>query len=264
MFAVVVAGLAGALLVGPVLDHAVLRWTGWRVTLPLLFGWVPSRAALGRSRPRCRRCGAGLSPNGLPVLPWLASAGRCRSCREPIARWALAVEVATGVLFALGAWRIDRWWELAPVLVLFAGLVAISAVDLAHSRIPTRFVYMTGLGVAVAALPRVIEVPDALTGAAVGGALCLGLLGTMHLVSPRMLGFGDVRLGTLIGLVVGWRAWTEAEPVLDPVARVVQVVFVAGLAGTLVGVGLLLLRRSNQAYPFGPCLALGGVVALLV
>ena len=260
---IVAAGLAGTFVVGPFLSHAALRWMGWRVALPLLFGWVPPPASLGRSRVLCRRCSAPLAPGGLPAWPWLAPGGRCRACREPLARWPLLVELATGALFALAAWQVDGWRLLVPTLVLFGGLVLVSTVDLLCSRIPTRFVYLTGVAVAVAALPRLVEVPDSLTGAAVGGGLCLGALGAMHLASPAMLGFGDVRLGTLIGLVVGWSGWTAAEPVLDPVTRVVQAVFVAGIVGSLLGFVLLAVRRANQAYPFGPCLAVGAVAALL-
>lgn len=260
---VVVAGLLGTLVVGPFLSHAVLRWMGWRITLPLLFGRVPPLASLGHPRAACRRCGAELAVGGLRVWPWLARRGRCGRCREPLTRWPLLVELATGLLFGLAAWQVDDARRLAPTLVLFAGLVAVSAVDLLCSRIPTRFVYLTGAAVAVAAVPRLVEAPDSLTGAAVGGALCLGALGALHLASPSMLGFGDVRLGTLIGLVVGWAGWTAAEPVLDPLARVVQAVFVAGIVGSLLGLVLLAVRRANVAYPFGPCLALGAVATLL-
>ncbi len=312
---IVVAGLAGTFVVGPFVNHATLRWMGWRVTLPLLFGWVPPLASLGHASVTCRRCATPLSPRlprlggppildpaqqvgedvgvgrggldtapspghqwssrhpergvavgrdrRLPAWPWLLSRGRCRTCREPLQRWPLLVELATGALFALAAWQVDGWRLLAPTLVLFTGLVAVSTVDLLCSRIPTRFVYLTGGAVAVAALPRLSTAPDSLTGAAVGGALCLGALGAMHLVSPAMLGFGDVRLGTLIGLVVGWAGWTAAEPVLDPIARVVQAVFVAGIVGSLLGFALLAVRRANHAYPFGPCLALGAIATLL-
>jgi len=110
----------------------------------------------------------------------------------------------------------------------------------------------------------VIDVPDTLTGAAVGGGLGLASLGAMHLAAPHMLGFGDVRLGALIGVAVGWIGWTEAEPVLDPLSRVVQALFLAGVVGSLLGVALLAVRRRNQTYPFGPCLALGAIIAVLL
>lgn len=261
---VVVAALVGAFIVGPFLSDAVLRWVGWRVVLPLLFGRVPRRGELGHARPSCRRCGSGLSPWGLPALPWLVVLGRCRGCREPIGRWALAVEVSTGVVFGVVTWQLGWSRDLGPALVLCAGLVAISAVDLAYSRIPTRFVYLTALGVAVAGIPKLIAEPDSIVGAAVGGGLCLVLLGTMHLASPQMLGFGDVRLATLIGAVVGWLAWSSDEPVLSPMGHVVSAMILAGLVGTAAGLVLLAVRRRNVAYPFGPCLAAGAVVVLLL
>lgn len=257
------AVLLGGFVVGPFLAHAVLRWVGWRVYLPFLFGRVPGRRELGRSRPACRRCGSALTPLGLPVLPWLAVLGRCRSCREPIAWWVGAVEIATAVSFGLLAWGIGRSTRLLPALALAAGLVAISAVDLVCSRIPSRFVYLTALAVAVTGSIWWVARPESAVGALVGGGLCLLLLGAMHLSSPQMLGFGDVRLGTLIGAVVGWLGWTADEPLLDPLRYVVSAMIFAGLLGSLAGLVLLAVRRRNVAYPFGPFLALGAMVVLL-
>jgi len=260
----VVAAVAGAVLVGPFLSYAVLRWVGWRVALPLVLDWVPARAQVGRPSARCRSCGHQLSPAAVPALPWLLRMGRCRSCRTGIGRWALGIEIATGVVFGLIVWQLDDWKAELPALALGAGLVAISAVDLGFSRIPSRFVYLTALAVAITGVPLFVDEPRAVVGAAVGGGACLALLGSMHLISPRMLGFGDVRLGTLIGAVVGWLGWTETEPILDPLSFVITALFVAGLVGSLAGFALLAIRRRSVAYPFGPCLALGGIIALLL
>jgi leader peptidase (prepilin peptidase)/N-methyltransferase len=262
--------VVGGLAVGPLLAHAVLRWIGWRVVLPQLSGTVAPRAELGRPRARCAACGAVLAR---PVLPlpthgWLALGGRCPepACRRPVARWVLAVELATAVLWGLAGLRIGWSIDLLPVLVLFAGLVAASAVDLTCWRIPSRFVYLTGAGVVVTMVVAALVDghPAALGGAALGAGLYLLFLGSMWLISPRLLGFGDVRLGVLIGLVVGWVGWSEAEPVLDPLGAVVQALLAAGVLGSLVGLVLLVVRRRNQPFPFGPWLSLGGVLAILL
>jgi leader peptidase (prepilin peptidase)/N-methyltransferase len=200
------------------------------------------------------------------VLPSILRLGRCGRCGTGIGRWALAIEVATGVVFGLLAWQLhDRAaTALPPALAFGAGAVAISAVDLGFSRIPTRFVYLTALAVALAGVPLLVDEPRAALGAAVGGGACLVLLGTVHLISPRMLGFGDVRLGALMGAVVGGLGWTSTEPILDPLSFVVTALFVAGVVGSLAGFALLAVRRRSIAYPFGPCLAIGGIVALLL
>jgi leader peptidase (prepilin peptidase)/N-methyltransferase len=258
-------GALGALVVGPALNHAIARWVGWRVVVPVLLGRVPDADELGHPRPHCPDCGHGLSPAGLPALPWLASRGACPSCGAGRPRWCLVVELATGLLFGLAAARTGWSLTLLPLLALFAGLVAMSAVDLWCLRIPTRFAYATGAAVLVALGVATLGDADAeaLGGAAIGAGAFGGSLLVLFVISPRMLGFGDVRLATVSGLVLGWLAWTPEHPVLDPVAAVVDAGLVAGLAGSVGGIALLVLRRRSAPFAFGPALALGAVVIAL-
>jgi prepilin signal peptidase PulO-like enzyme (type II secretory pathway) len=112
----------------------------------------------------------------------------------------LGVEVATGSAFGVAALRFGWSPTLVPVLVLAAGLVAASTVDLACSRIPTRFVHLTGAGL-VASISLVTLVdgePSRLVGAGVGAATALGLLGAFYL-AVQMLGGGGVGSRPLCG-----------------------------------------------------------------
>jgi leader peptidase (prepilin peptidase)/N-methyltransferase len=259
------AGALGALIVGPFLSYAVLQWIGRRGVLPLLLGWEPDRAELGGPHPACRTCGESLTRRRLPVLPWLAVGGRCRSCREGVGRWVLGVEAVTGVAFGVGVARVGWSAELMPMMVLIAGLVAASAVDLRCSRIPTQFVYLTDVGVAVAIGIAVLVDggPSSLVGAVVGGAVYLGVLGAMWLVAGGGMGFGDVRLGMPIGLVAGWVGWESDHPVAGPLGGALLGLLVASLVAGLIGLVLLVVRRRSRPYPFGPWLSLGGLVAIL-
>src|SRR5688572_8448157 len=123
---VVAATGAGWLVVGPLLNHAIFRWIGWRVVLPLLLGRVPEQRELGRPRASCPRCGDPADILGLPVLPFAAAAGRCGSCGAGRYRWTAAVEAATGLAFGAAAATWGLSWTLLPVLVLIAGAVAMS------------------------------------------------------------------------------------------------------------------------------------------
>jgi leader peptidase (prepilin peptidase)/N-methyltransferase len=261
--------LVGGGLVGPYVNHAVLRWIGWRVVLPQLAGVVAPRSALGRPRVVCASCQAPLARPRLPVptFSWLGLGGRCARCRTPIAgRWPLAVELVVGLLWGLTGLAVGWSAALAPVLLFLTGLVAASSVDLACGRIPTRFVYLTGVpvGAAMVVVSLVDGEPRSLLGGLVGAGVVFVTLGTTWLVSPRALGFGDVRLGTLIGLVVGWVGWTADDPVLDPLTWVVRAMLAAGVLGSLAGGVLLAVRRRNQSYPFGPWLSVGGALAVLL
>ncbi|MBN2621906.1 MAG: prepilin peptidase [Acidimicrobiales bacterium] len=255
----------GVAVVGPLLNHAVLRWVGWRVVLPAWLGRVPAARELGRPRAACTRCGIVLAPGRAPALPALVAGGRCRGCRAPLRRRYLALELVTGVCFGVTAAVVGWSVSLLPLLALVAGLVAMCAVDLAVMRIPTRFVYATGASVAAGfVLAAAVDGPARrLAGAVVGAAAYGGMMLALHLVSPRALGFGDVRLATLVGAAVGWCAWRLDHPVLAPVEGSLRAGLLAGLLGSVAGLALVAVRGRDRPFPFGPALAVGGAVVAL-
>jgi leader peptidase (prepilin peptidase) / N-methyltransferase len=259
------AALLGAVVVGPLVAHAVSWWIGWRAVVPPLLGRVPDRDELGRPRAACARCGAAQAPAGLPVRPGLALALRCPGCRAPLPSWLPAVELVTAALFGLAAAFAGPELVLVPVLVLIAGLVAMSAVDLAVMRIPSRFVYLTAaaVGAGLVVVSLVDDTPRRLWAALLGAAVYGGMLLVLHLVSPRMLGFGDVRLATLVGMTVGWAGWEPVHPVLAPVQAVLNAALLAAVGGAVVGVVLLVVRGRDKPFPFGPAVAAAGLVVLL-
>jgi leader peptidase (prepilin peptidase) / N-methyltransferase len=258
----------GVGIVGPALNHAILRWVGWRVVMPQLLRRVPAAGELGRSVARCGSCGHSLAPQlAPPAIPWALAAGRCAICGAARPWWCAGVEAATGLTFGLAAARAGWSATLLPVLSLFAGLVAMSTVDIWAMRIPTRFAHITALTVGLTMLMATAVdgdiATDTLRGALVGAAVLGGGLLVLHLVSPRMLGFGDVRLAMVAGLVVGWLAWTPQHPVLGPVQDALDAALLGGFVGALVGMVLLVMRRRNDPFPFGPSLALGAAVVIL-
>jgi leader peptidase (prepilin peptidase)/N-methyltransferase len=262
---VVGAALVGAVVVGPVLNHAITWWLGWRVVLPLLLGRVPAAGELGRSRTRCAQCGAALAPAGLPARPAVALAGLCPRCHTRLPAWLAAVELVTAALFGLAAAVVGPAVALVPVLALVAGGVAMSAVDLAVMRIPTRFAYVTaGLVTLGLVLATAVDGPARrLWGAVVGAAVLGGLMLVLHLISPRMLGFGDVRLATVVGLAAGWFGWRSDLPVFGPVQAVLNAGLVAALVGAVAGLVLLVARGRDRPFPFGPAIAAAGLLVVL-
>jgi leader peptidase (prepilin peptidase)/N-methyltransferase len=76
----------------------------------------------------------------------------------------------------------------------------------------------------------------------------------MNFASPRVLGFGDVRLAPLLGLALGWLGWRY----------VVLGFFSANLIGAAIGVALIATKRMNrdQPVPYGVFLAAGTALAI--
>ncbi|MEY2419772.1 MAG: leader peptidase (prepilin peptidase) / N-methyltransferase, partial [Actinomycetota bacterium] len=111
---------------------------------------------------------------------------------------------------------------------------------------------------AIAALLVIAAVVDGDAVALKRAALCglggFGALLVLHIISPNGMGFGDVRLAGLIGLDLGWLG----------VEQVVVGVFAGFVFAATVGIALLATRRrkTKDAVPFGPFLALGTLFIL--
>lgn len=202
-------------------------------------------------------------PLGVPLQPWVLRGGRAGGEPLPV-RW-LLVELATALVFGiLGAVHGDRLTVL-PLLVLGAALVAVSVVDLQLMRIPDRITF-PALALAV---PTVLvvsvhyDVTDAFRGALIGAAAYFVLLFVPHLVYPRGMGFGDVKLALLMGLFLGWVGWRSDQPVAGPLQMVLYGLMLGCVLGVVFGVVSQLVTRRRGEFPFGPALALA-CLALVV
>lgn len=241
---VLVIAVVYGLLVGSFLNVAIHR--------------VPAGASVLRPRSACPTCRTPIAGrDNVPVLSWVALRARCRTCAEPIpARYPL-VELLTGASFGTMALRFGLSWELPAFCAFVAGLIAVSAVDLDCRRIPTRMLQAT----AAVGLPWLVVAaavdgdPWPLIRAGAGAAGSYGALFLVHVVNPRGLGFGDVRLAGLMGAFLGWLG--PLHPGLG--------LLLGFLYGSVVGVGVLVAGRGGRrtAIPFGPFLAAGAVTAVL-
>jgi leader peptidase (prepilin peptidase)/N-methyltransferase len=227
--------------------------------LNLLIDLVPQKRRLTPLRAACGACVDGTDrPRRLPLTPWLLRAGRCPSCSEPVPSRYATVEVATAALFAAAVLRFGADTALPAYLVFFASLLAISVIDFEHKIIPNRIVYPTiFVCLPLLALAALVDGDAPRLGRAViGGAAAWTLLLLVHLVSPAGMGFGDVRLSFVLGLMLGWLS----------LGHVVAGLFLGFVLGAVVGLGLVIVagRSRKDAVPFGPFLAGGAALAVLV
>ena len=220
---------------------------------------VPRRESVVSPPSHCPGCDAEIAPyDNIPVLSWFILHGRCRRCGVHISVRYPLVEAGTGLLWALLAWRFAESWALPAYLVLAAGLVALSLIDLDTFLLPNRIVYP--LTVAVVALFGVAALAGddgaAFWRALIGGLCAFAVFLLLHLISPRGMGFGDVKLSFVLGVSLGWVSG----------ALVFLGIFLAFLVGSVVSVLLIATKRRTRKdhVPFGPFLATGTLVALLV
>ena len=212
---------------------------------------LPRGESLVSPRSRCPSCGVELGArDNVPLLSWLALRGRCRRCGASISPRYPLIELLTALVFAAIALVKGVDAELFLELPFAAMLIAVGAIDLEHRIVPNRIVVPAAVyALLVGALVRTGDLPElAIAGAAAFGALLLAAL-----AHPAGMGMGDVKLAGVMGLFLG--------------RAVVPALFVAFLAGTIVG--LVLIAREGRAgrkrgVPFAPFLALGGLVGILV
>jgi leader peptidase (prepilin peptidase)/N-methyltransferase len=168
------------------------------------------------------------------------------------------VAVANAALFGAMAARFDDSWTLVAYLVLTAALVALAVIDLQTYLLPNRIVYP--LTAAMLVLLPLGLLADGDLGA-YGRGLLAGVIAfvaffVVHLISPRGMGFGDVKLSFTLGLALGCVGWGE----------MILGLFLGFAYGAVVGLALIVVTRRGrkQAVPFGPFLAAGAITALLV
>ncbi len=212
---------------------------------------LPRGESIVGPRSRCPSCGAQIAAyDNVPVLSWLALRGRARCCGAAISPRYPLTELGLGALYA--ATVLVLWGDLAQValgLVFVTALVAITLTDLERRIIPNKILIVAAvLGVAIAAVGDPGSLPErAIAAAAAGGVLFLAAL-----AYPRGMGLGDVKLAAAMGLFLG----RDVAPAM----------LVALLAGSIVGLAMIArdgAAARKRAIPFGPFLALGGVVGLL-
>ncbi len=169
--------------------------------------------------------------------------------------------VGSFVLAALALDDVPRG-QLVTVLVLFAALVPLSVIDIELFRLPDRIVLPTIVIclVLVIVFSLVEDAPESIRFALAGGAFYFGFLFVAHVIYPRGMGFGDVKLAAVMGLVIGWFGTTYATAI----ALVLWGMLIGFVLGSLIGMALLIARKRSKAIPFGPFLAFGCAAAILL
>jgi leader peptidase (prepilin peptidase)/N-methyltransferase len=172
------------------------------------------------------------------------------------------LNVVTALLSALAVWRLGLSPELPAVLAFIFGGALLAVIDWKVQRLPRRIVYST-LGAVAGGLvfAAVVSQEWQALGTAILGALLFSSaffliwVFTSKLTGMVMLGFGDVRLAALLGLLLGWYG--------------LPFVLYGALVGHLLALVIALVtslreRRIQVRYSFGPPLIAGTLAVVLL
>lgn len=230
---------------------------------------VPRGKSVVKGGSGCPGCGAPIVwYDNIPLLSYLILRGKCRSCGEPISSRYPVVELLTAIIFTgiflklamaaapltgfTAAWTLPWILRLAAYLWFGAALVAATFIDAEHRLIPDRITYPTFVFGFVFLLASDYHAwSSMLLGAAVGAGIPFLLLVISPLLFKQQgMGMGDVKLGAVMGLFLGWQL-------------VLLAIFFAALAGSLYGLPKMFggKERRRQPFSFGPFLAAGALVA---
>jgi leader peptidase (prepilin peptidase)/N-methyltransferase len=213
---------------------------------------LPRGESLVHPRSRCPYCETQLRAiDNVPVLSWVFLRGRCRYCGAPISARYPLVELTTGALYAAVVATQDDAVRIVLGLLLVTALVPITLIDFDHRIIPNKITGPAAIAavITVAALDTDF-LPEALIAAVAGG----GFFFIAAVLYPRGMGMGDVKLAGMLGLYLG--------------RAVAPAILIALVSGVVVGAVIIARKGAKEgrktAVPFGPFLALGGMIAFFV
>ncbi|MBL7158908.1 prepilin peptidase [Candidatus Microgenomates bacterium] len=256
--------------------------------LNVLIYRLPNELSPLKGRSFCPQCKHQLAwKDNLPLLSFFWLRAKCRYCHSPISWQYPVVEMTTGILFlliGLGFFRELGRLEmlrgsligLGYLLFIISSLIVIFFADLKYQIIPDKIVYpamiiagifnssakggprFAGQFLISNQFSRLSSLgSEAIGGQAIFNYLLAGLgaggffLTLFLLTRGKGMGFGDVKLAFLMGLILGF-------------PKIMVALYLSFLTGALVGVILILLKkkRFGQHIPFGPFLVGGTFVSM--
>ena len=269
--AVTFAGLAG------LVAGSFLNVVAHRLPIMLERAWREQRADVSRHRPpdmppagaafslwtprsACPGCGTSLAVrHNIPLLSYAVLRGRCAYCKGGIPLRYPLVEAAGCALAVLIVWVLGPTWQAAAALPLAWTLLALTVIDLERHQLPDALTLPLLWGGLLLSLVQVdggelfTDARSSLIGAVAGYLSLWSVYQIFRLVTGKEgMGYGDFKLLAALGAWLGWQA-------LPPI------ILLSAAGGASLGIaGVLLLGRSRHApIPFGPYLAVAGLIVLL-
>jgi leader peptidase (prepilin peptidase) / N-methyltransferase len=228
-----------------------------------LVAGVPEKFNLVVPRSACPSCKAPIpATQNIPVLSWLILRGRCARCGAAISVRYPIVELLSGVLSAVVAWKFGFGWPALAALILTWFLIALTCIDLDTQLLPdslTLPLLWIGLTVSLWAsraggAPVPVDLRSSLIGAIAGYVSLWSVYHLFRLLTGKEgMGYGDFKLFAALGAWLGWQ-------------MLLPVILIAAATGAVVGITVLSIRAQHRSTPiaFGPFLAASGWLMLMV
>ena len=206
----------------------------------------------------CPSCKAAIKPwQNIPILSYVLLKGQCKHCQTAISLRYPLVELLTGLVFAVCAWKFGVTWTALAAMVFSAYLIAMIFIDADTQLLPDQLTLPLMWGGIVFHLAAyllqadwgITTLVDSLLGAIVGYMSLWSIFQLFKLVTGKEgMGYGDFKLLAALGAWLG----ISVLPIIIIMSAVVGLIF-----------ALIMKVAKNQPMPFGPYLAISGWIVLV-
>ena len=209
---------------------------------------------LMRPRSSCPHCKQTISAgDNIPLLSYVLLNGRCRHCASAISPRYPLVELLSAALMALVSWQFGYSSVTLFAWLLCLGLIALTFIDFDTQLLPDSLTLpLLWLGLLFNLNLGFSDLNSAVIGAAAGYLLLWSIYWLFKLCTGKEgMGYGDFKLLAALGAWYGWQ-------------MLPAILLLSSLLGAAVGIALILSGRRGRdsAMPFGPFLAIAGLLAL--
>lgn len=218
---------------------------------------IPNGESIAFPGSHCGNCNQDLKALDLvPILSYLILKGQCRYCKQKISLQYPLIELTNGILYLLIYYYFGLSIMAVAYAILFSLLLTITIIDYGTMRIPNPLIIF-GLTVGIIYLIiltvvskdiRILRngVLGMLAGVSIIGAI---MLFSLLIFKKEGMGMGDLKLLGMIGLFTGTQ-------------YTLYTIFIAVILGGIYG-AIVMLKKKQQIFPFGPFLSLGAMIAIL-
>jgi len=211
---------------------------------------IPKGEPIVVGRSVCPQCKHVLGATDLiPILSYILLRGKCRYCRQRISFRYVGTELISGLLFT-AVFAAYGFTVYSVIYTLLTGILLVAAlIDLEHMYIPNGLIlFGLTVGTTVTLFLGSAHPKSIILGFLAGGVPMTAI----YLLSRGGMGAGDVKLGAVLGVFLGWKLALAG-------------LFLSFLSASVVGLLLIFSGKKTRkdALPFAPFLAAGGFAAAL-
>jgi len=210
-------------------------------------------------RSHCPNCRKKLQPRDMiPLFSYIINKGKCRFCKKKIGSHYFYLELLTGFIFALWTIVIPFYTtfetslvlEFTLMIVLSTLLMAIFFYDLKYQEIPD---ILNIPAIVLALFSAFVLQSPSWSSIGIATAIILVFFGGQILLSHgKWLGIGDLILGALMAILLGWQ-------------NLLLALGLAYVIGAIYATTLIITKKANSKsqIAFGPFLVTGTFIAML-